>query len=419
MPPPPSTSHTWSWTDLGEGIGASGIHPLATTHGPRLVATTQEGGSWSVFRDDGGQGLTAVHSGRYDDQRSIAALTVGNVRPSSGDEIVVAYDDGVVDIFSGEDFELVDTMTLYETDISQLLAVDLTGEGIDEVLTVSRSLDYLGDLVVYDAFGSELSRYANMGGRDVVVGQMDGDDALEIATSSGFVIDAVSGQVEWNFGDSFGPMLELTDYDSDGMEELIVSQSWGYIDAYDVDTQLPAWTLEFSGIGRILVADVNGDGTEELIVGEGQWGEVLGFRLDTRTEVWALDNPEYDVNGLTVADLDEDGTVEIYWAAGFLSSGIDQLYRGDWASETLTWASVDLDGPFHGPALGDLNGDGALELVIVSNESDSGYGSARILAFDAVTKELLTISPETMEGAVGMVWVNPCWPMSTTTAGTR
>ena len=51
-----------------------------------------------------------------------------------------------------------------------------------------------------------------------------------------------------------------------------------------------------------------------------------------------------------------------------------------------------MEGPFVGPAIGDLDGDGQLELVVCSTYSDATYSSGRILVFDLATLALRGIS---------------------------
>jgi hypothetical protein len=133
-------------------------------------------------------------------------------------------------------------------------------------------------------------------------------------------------------------------------------------------------------------------------VGEAQWGDQLAYDTVTQQLEWAIDNPDHGTTDVMWGDLDDDGATEIVWGAGHSSSGADHMYVADWSTQTHEWSSVHLDGPFRGPTLGDVDGDGLLELVTVTDGSDSGYGSGRVLVFDAATKVLRAISQEVASG---------------------
>ena len=76
-------------------------------------------------------------------------------------------------------------------------------------------------------------------------------------------------------------------------------------------------------------------------------------------------------------------SVDLLWGAGWTSSGSDYLYvASTTGSHAITWQSVDLEGPFLGLVIGDLDGDGKNELVVCTTYSEASYSSGRILVFD-------------------------------------
>jgi len=155
-------------------------------------------------------------------------------------------------------------------------------------------------------------------------------------------------------------------------------------------------------VGAIDIADADGDGTDELIVGDAQWGNVHAYDMLTQQPLWSINNPEHGTTNVTVSDVDGDGRAEVLWSAGATSSGDDRLYVGDAVAQQIEWQKEQLDGPFVGPVVGDVDGDGTEEFVAVSWSSDAGYGSMTGgSAFSARSLRTATVSSY---GVLGFEW---------------
>ena len=124
-------------------------------------------------------------------------------------------------------------------------------------------------------------------------------------------------------------------------------------------------------VGAIHVTDIDGDSVQELLVGEGQWGDVIAFDTVTQQQEWFIANPEHGVTDVAVGDVYGDGDEEVLWGAGATSTGADRLYVADWQTSMIEWENIQLEGPFLGPAMGDLDGDG-IELPHGRTEPSSG-----------------------------------------------
>ena len=77
-------------------------------------------------------------------------------------------------------------------------------------------------------------------------------------------------------------------------QQLISASGWQFVYSYDVGHELPRWSITTpQKIGAIHVADVDNDGTPEVIVGDGQWGNMHVDDLITRTLKSEANNPDH------------------------------------------------------------------------------------------------------------------------------
>jgi hypothetical protein len=386
-------SPEWQYSVFGTSIGSSGIL-IEQNNGVReiYVGGSARGGFWGndfwqVLRWDGvaknyqqawvSAPLTA----------GLIRLAVGNVTGDADREIVATLQDGTVIFYNLADKSITGRITLV-SGLRQMRLHDLDSDGRAEIVVTTES-----ELRVYSGTGTLLWSVPTAGGGDLVIANMDADSGVEIATTSGKVVDATTHAVQWTYANGFGSILRAADVDGDGRAELISSAGWYQIYCYDVDTMLPKWSIATDlDIGAIELANVDADPLPELLIGDGQWGEIHAFELSTRVQQWQIPNPEHGVTQIAVGDVDSDGKLEVLWGAGASSTGEDHLYVADIATLTREWENVHLDGPFLSPVVADLDGDGTMELVTATTESDAGYSSGRILVFDAETRALRGIS---------------------------
>jgi hypothetical protein len=408
----PGQHADWGWAALGSNIGMSGMVMAQVDRETELYA----GGAYSTFGGNAywyalrwNRGASRFDVTFVSDQQDAGIRRIVTTRSAGAfskrdarDRIVVGYLDGTLRSYARKTKALLSSTIGLCTNrggLQALAAADLNGDGGDELLSVCVD----GTLFVEDERGNFWS-LPGIGGTEIVVGQMDNDPALEIATTSGRVIDSGTRSVQWTHTQAFGAHLQVADIDGDGRDELIASEAWYWVWAFDVERQLPKWSLRAElDVGAIQVADIDGDGVKELLVGEGQWGRVWAYDPVTLQPKGSVDNPEHGVTQIAVADLDGDGRPELIWGSGATSSGPDHLHVADWSTGVIRWQNPDLVGPFIGPALGDLDGDGVPEIVVVSSASDAGYESGRIVVFDSRTLALRAVSPPVGGGLSGTV----------------
>lgn len=393
---PTDVQATWGFAALGTGIGLSG---MVTAKFDRHVEI-YVGGSGQTFG-----GNNVWHALRYSPrtqdfrqvfvseyfEQGIRRITLARVKAGHASRIVVALADGTVHLYEQDSKRRVSTFQdpcAERGGLQDLAAADLNGDGRDEY--ISSCADQT--LVVY---GSNYAPWSldGAGGNHIAVGQMDNDRALEIATTSGQVIDTRTHSAQWQLPLTFVAHLLAADVDRDGRDEIVATEGWYSVSAYDVERQQQRWSIPTAlDVTALLVTDVDRDGVQELLIGDGQWGAVHAYSTATQQEEWAIQNPEHGVTAIAVTDLDRDGTNELLWGAGATSSGPDHLYVADWKTQAIVWQNEHLDGPFVGPQIGDLDGDAIPEIVVASYTSDSGYQSGRIVVIDSRTLRVRAIS---------------------------
>lgn len=318
----------------------------------------------------------------------IEKIGLAHVTSTSDWQIVVMLDDGRIFLY---DLSTKTELGYLDTGISGFRALSLTdldGDGLAELIVTDDN-----NLYVFSHTGQLLWQVPDAGGSDVVVGMMDNGSALKIATTSGKVIDAVTHGIVWNYQNGFGFRLKLAPFPGENYQQLIVAEPWDFVYSYDVGRQLPRWSISTFDNDALEVADVENDGTPEVIVGDGQWGSVHVYDLNTQALKWEVSNPDHGVTDIAVGDVDNDGAIELLWGAGWSDTGPDHLFVASTTGQhDIKWQSIDLQGPFLGPAIGDLDGDGQPELAICSLYSNAGYDSGRILVFDFATLALRAVS---------------------------
>ncbi|MEO6462164.1 MAG: FG-GAP-like repeat-containing protein, partial [Candidatus Eisenbacteria bacterium] len=235
------------------------------------------------------------------------------------------------------------------------------------------------------------------GTSSAAVGNIDNDAALEIAVlSSGGKLWVVqeNGTSQPGFpitglvsnGVSKAPSPALADMDGDGLRDVVINTTNGLVKVYKGTTGalLPAWTSvrysTTSGASESspVVADIDGDGQNEVVVG-GEDANLYAFDNDGSLMAGFPIHLNGEVRGTpTVWDLDHDGMTEI-----LVSCWDKQVYMWNYdfpfnaTSGSPAWAMWRHDAAHHGRA--DAPVVVAAEAVAFS--ANDGAGSGLALSF--------------------------------------
>lgn len=259
------------------------------------------------------------------------------------------------------------------------------------------------------------------GGVRLAVGDLDGDGLDETVVglgpgSEGWLAiqdDAANGfrllgwiQVPWPaYNAANGEVFPAVgDVDGDGRAEIVVGLGPGGAGYYQiVDDALSgfghlAWRQvpwpEYaagSGATHPAVADLDGNGTSEIVIGLGSGGDgylavVAGASAGFSHQRWIrLNLPGYNaVNGASypaAGDLDGDGRAELVIGVGHFGGGwLEVLDDAEAGFAHMRWLRLSRDdynqsnGSETHPAVGNLDGDDAAEIVVGLASSPAGGG---------------------------------------------
>ena len=397
----------WSYVEYGTDPGAAGllVSPMGSTmeiilgagNGSRLGGIS---GCWMILRHD-------RHTGSYVqafvsplNRPPVTALAAADLLPPTGPEIAVAFENGEVEIWNQASRTRLRTFTTLSATLDHLGVVDVDGDQVPDLVMCNKE-----SLWVYGIDGKLKKCRLDIGGIQLVVGEMDGDSTPEIAllrkAVSGHtieVLDAATLRFEWSVTNSWGERLVGGDVDQDGKLELFYMVYDVY--AYDVGVTQPKYCLQLpSPAEALVIADVDGDHVPEIVTGPDRYGNVMAHDATTLQLKWSITNAANGCISIACGDVDQDNRIETIWTGdGFLYEE-HQVHVADGASNTVEWSSESLGGPFRGPVLGDVDGDAIGDLVTASYQSRSSFRGGRVVVFDAVTTGLKALSPSLHPGA--------------------
>jgi hypothetical protein len=330
----------------------------------------------------------------------VTAIEAGDVDGDGHAEIFVSTDGKVLKL-DGESRR--QTHEFLAANLRQCLSLrlaDLEGDGAWEIVCLATTGTYGwdGGTTIHILNAADLSEKARIDqtglGRNLAIGNVDPDAALEIVTAGGYVYDGATRQNEWAYGPRFGDYIDLGDLDGNGIDEIVAAGSTAP-QAFSVVLRSPIGEITGGanyGQPALLIGNLDADASEEVILGDAQWGNVSVYRYDGASQTFSLaaqmNSQDHSVSAIRVGNVDADPAIEIVWDSGYTSSGADVFVVAEFTSPgtlALQWSSAiagEFDGPFVGGAL-TRTSPTSRSLMFVSPTTESGYGGARLFAMDA------------------------------------
>ncbi len=310
----------------------------------------------------------------------------------------------------------------------------LVGTNDGKVVAINRSSvpPYLTQMWSFDTsgpLGGSTSIRAAISAAD-----LDGDGSIEIVAAVGDVFEAgtvgglvvlnTNGQLLWQYkthdhmgvqgkpdgrSDGIVGTPALGDLDNDGKMEIIFGGFDFRVHVLHHDGKLAqGWPIFIRDTvwSSPALADINNDGFLNIVIGVDvhqepapfntvNGGAIYVFRSDgTIVEGWPQFISQVIFSSPAVGDLDGDGILEIVHGTGDFFPNTDAGYKlYAWnATGSLKWTGVTSGYVYGSPAIGDIDSDGKLEVIVNSRDDRKTF------AWNHDGSQLWAVTPTNFQG---------------------
>ncbi len=294
-------------------------------------------------------------------------------------------------VLSGTDGSIIWNAPLGYVGWSAPTIADIDGDGIGEIFVSSSYVTR-----AYRGNGTLLWSYpAGYHSSHVAVGDLGNDGTLEVVFVGWdgsfwkvFVLRATNGSLVWSYNLPNRGDVALADFDNDGQLEVVVQYHGGGVIALRHNGTL-YWSRAFScnfcfwtnySPNSPTIADLNGDGLREILVGCYNELTVYALRGTDGSTLWSYGNATTcSQNGSRkIGDIDGDGALEVVLTSYETGKGTctfcpNHLIVLDGATGTVKWTWQNPVGiGFEGLAIADVDNDGCMEIIVGPNSTSAG-----------------------------------------------
>lgn len=290
--------------------------------------------------------------------------------------------------------------------VRDVAAADFDGDGVVDLAAVTPSQGGVAVLIGCGdgTFGEGLEYSQSGSPSDVAVGDLNGDGHLDVVSANGsdHTVSVRLGHGDGGLGPDrefhVGPnpgAVALGDFNHDGVLDVVathrdpdsnnphqfdsVSVAFGLGDgSFGTPTELYVQGVPVS----VRAADVNGDGVDDIVTANARasFYDPLSVLLSNGDRTFQTDSSwragTADPTDLAVGDVNNDGWADIVTVTGTDTTGTVSVALGRGGGEFAAPVQLTVGRGAKTVALGDLNGDGKLDLVTGNSPSWRNPGSS-------------------------------------------
>ena len=175
------------------------------------------------------------------------------------------------------------------------------------------------------------------------------------------------------FGNAIQTEPTLADVNGDQKLDIIAANFFNenglYVWAFDYASGEILWTnsmtnpdADFHAYHGGAVADIDNDQQLEYVIGSGG-GTVTALNIEDGSELWQLEIAASNMSAISIADLDEDGTLEVIFNNNDYITFDERIWVVSGLDGTVEWSYPITFSSFRGMSISDINGNGKLDLV--------------------------------------------------------
>lgn len=339
----------------------------------------------------------------------ISSIAAGDMDGDGIDEIFVGLNDYYgndnttqILIIDGSTRLLRDFISVDGRSVSAIRIADVNNDGQNEIVYLLNLSSYSsGDHKVEVRKASDFSllwQSSTLASQTALaIGDTDDDETQEIVLSGGYIF-GFNGSTfvnEWLYADGFGYRIEVADVDGDGVDDIVGrasanDQSLAIFDA--VNKTVKGEIAE--NFKDLALSDVDGDNKAEILAfpNYGNEARLYSFDKDATPQFsldWSLSLPRNAAKGL-IGDTDGDDQQEFI---ALFEYGTPILIAGNNPEIGIEWQGSEIyevPPPFGGGELANFNGKGNRVVFFAQGRSDTpsySYGM-RAIQMDPVDGSL-------------------------------
>jgi hypothetical protein len=174
--------------------------------------------------------------------------------------------------------------------------------------------------------------------------------------------------------------FDIGDVDGDGTYEVIqVTYSPDELISTSLATGQTLFRTPTSEIRLLRLTDYDNDGVNEILISEEGSPETISQVSGSGIVFDTIESPSSNVTNILLADFGSSGDLEYLWTTGSSSTALDRLLRADIATQDTLRNTHDFIGPYRFSDMGDVFNDGRNYIGISHDKAYASSGGVSLI----------------------------------------